>query len=233
MGNCSRLTEAPLPSGIPEGAKYLSKGLWYYYGPNGELTLHYKNGALLGKGKIQNELKTGIWETYIADTGSTASLGSYQNGWRDGIWKYYDSEGRLYLLITYAPEPKRNFFITKDYGNENGLYERYYPDGSLEERGSFYSGYFNGKITRYHPNGNIAVQGNYLLDLMDGKWIYYFPDGKIEREENYSKGKKNGIFRNFHPDGTLYHETTFKNNIEIGTKVIQRNDRKIFIKKQN
>lgn len=221
--SCERVTNPPLPPGVPEGAKKERRGLWSYSSPEGEQRIYYKDGTLLSLGQSSKiGLRQGEWKTYTLEGHRVASIGKYLNDWRDGIWKYYDTEGKLYLIVTYAKEPRRDFLITRDYGNENGIYERYFPEGSIEEIGFFKGGFFEGPITRYHRNKKVSIKGQYKQDLMDGKWQYFYPEGNLEREENYKIGKKHGIFRNYHPDGTLYHETTFQEDIEIGTKQIYR-----------
>ncbi|MCB1309144.1 MAG: hypothetical protein KDK30_13220, partial [Leptospiraceae bacterium] len=126
-------------------------------------------------------------------------------------WEHYDTEGALYLTIEYKPEPRRTFLLleVKDYGNENGAYRRYYPDGSLEEEGYFWSGYFDGPVRRWHANGKPAMEGRYDQDNKTGTWKYYYPDGTLDHVEQYSNGKLNGVQRNYYPDGSPYHVSTF------------------------
>ena len=132
----------------------------------------------------------------------------------------FDDTERVYLTVAYQPEPKRffGFLGITDYGNENGPFERFFPDGSLEERGVFWSGYYHGPIVRYHRNGNKAFEGNYEKDEPVGLWRYYYPEGNLEREESYRAGRLHGTLRNYYPDGRLYQETVFENGREIGPK---------------
>jgi len=227
--SCERLVSPPLPPGIPEGSKKKRTGLWTYTSLAGEYSIYYETGSLLTRGRYVQGQKQGRWTTFTDNGKRIASTGNYLNDWRDGIWEYYDTDNNLYLIVNYAQSPKRDFFITKDYGNENGVYKRYFPDGSLEELGYFKGGFNEGTIIRYYKNKKTALKGQYHKDLMDGQWVYYYPEGHIEREENYKMGKKHGIFRNYHPDGMLYHETTYKEDIETGPRILQRNKTKFKI----
>ncbi len=224
LSHCDdRINHPPKPEGVPEDAvRDRMTGLWQHAAPDTGFRLFYDNGNVAAQGGLAGAFRNGEFRMYMDDGERITSEGVYVQNWRDGTWKYYDGRGRLYLTVDYALEPRRFFGLiaTTDYGNENGEYRRYYPDGSLEERGEFYSGYQHGPVVRYHPNGNKAYEGRYELDQPAGQWRYYYPDGTLEREERYTKGALDGPLRNYHADGSLYHETRYANGQEVGPKKI-------------
>jgi antitoxin component YwqK of YwqJK toxin-antitoxin module len=218
--SCRRLTEPPIPAAVPPQAIRSGQGFWEHRSDGGEYIQYYPDGAVAKRGVIVNGLREGEWRSYSMNGIGITSIGRYHADWRDGLWEFFDTEGRLYYRIHYAEHPKREFIslITHDYGNENGNFERFFPDGRLEERGVFRGGYYDGPLVRYYRNGNIAVRGAYKKDKMEGPWIYYYPEGGIEREESYRNGTPDGVHRNFFPDGSLYQETHYKNGVESGPR---------------
>lgn len=220
---CDRLSQPPRPAQVPEGAvRNRDINLWMYRAPDDAFQMYYATGKLARSGRMQSgkNLRTGDWQSFAADGERVTSDGAYLNDWRDGLWRYFDDQEQLYLTVEYKPEPKRffGFLNVTDYGNENGPFERYFPDGTLEERGIFWSGYYHGPIVRYHRNGNKAFEGRYEKDNPVGLWRYYYPEGNLEREESYRDGRLHGTLRNYYSDGSLYHETTFEEGQEVGPK---------------
>jgi antitoxin component YwqK of YwqJK toxin-antitoxin module len=206
-----RLREKPRPPSVPADAKRdRTSGLWVQTQPT-SIKMYFPEGTIAAEGALVLGMRQGIWSMYSPE-GVVLSRGKFVNDFRDGVWEYNDERGKLYLTMTYAQEPKRELLtlLTHDYGNENGPYKRYYPDGRLEEEGRFHAGYFDGPIIRYHPNGRVLLRGQYQKDLMTGRWTYYYPDGTLLREENYASGQLDGELRAFHPDGRLYMEARYK-----------------------
>ncbi len=210
--SCKRFTTPPVPPGVPEEATLNRKAsVWEYRAPDGSYGMYYADGSVAARGQYKGGARTGVWKTFLPGGETVATRGHYRGDWRDGTWIFNDDEGKLYLSVEYALEPKREFIflVTHDYGNENGPYERYFPDGSLEERGSFRAGYMEGPLVRYHSNGKQAVVGQYKKDKKVGVWRYYYPEGNLEREESYQEGVLEGVLRSYYPDGTLYQESRY------------------------
>jgi len=220
---CARLTDLPRPAAVPEGAERDRRsGLWTLRTET-EVVTYYSDGNLYARGPLVRGVRHGLWSFYALDGKMVLSQGVFSNDWREGVWKFYDERGRLYLTMTYGDEKREFIFlVTHDYGNENGPYMRYYPDGKLEEEGSFRAGYFEGPVTRYHPNGKVLLKGQYQKDLIVGRWLYYYPNGTLLREENYTAGALDGILRSFYPDGRFYMETAYKNGTNIGPGRVER-----------
>ncbi len=210
--SCRRLRETPRPSGVPAGAQLDRKtGLWTHQTQTA-FQQYFAEGGLSAEGALRQGRREGPWRAWSMDGRTVITTGRYLAGRRDGTWRHFDDEGRLYLLIHYARAPVRDFgfFSHPDYGNENGPYERYFPDGSLEERGTFRGGYYEGEMVRYHRNGRVAVRGTFRKDLMEGTWSYYYPEGSLERTETYVEGRLGGLLSNYHPDGSVYQKALYE-----------------------
>lgn len=210
LNRCNRLKEPP-PPGVPDKAlKKRDTRLWRYE-KDGIRKDFYEDGSLALNGRYNSKGRYGVWKTYIRDSGAVASVGHYKKDWRDGIWKFNDDLGRLYLDVEYREEPKREFIflITHDYGNENGPYHRYYPDGSLEEEGVFQAGYYQGPVVHYYRDGKKAFEGIFQKDKRNGRWTFYYPNGKLERVAMYKNGELDGTLQVYHPDGRPYHKSEY------------------------
>lgn len=170
------------------------------------------SGSLATEGKIVDGMRQGKWTTFGPDGKRIASEGRYKDDFRDGLWKFYDDAGILYVTVEYAPEPKRPdlILLTHDYGNENGISERFFPDGRLEESMENRSGYADGPVVRYYRSGRRAHEGRFHEDRRIGTWRFYYPDGTLERTEEYKEGLLHGRVQNFLPDGRLYHESRWQ-----------------------
>ena len=52
--------------------------------------------------------------------------GNLVSGMEDGLWKYYDESGKISQEVTYK------------FGEINGPFKHYYPNGNLSEEGFFF-----------------------------------------------------------------------------------------------
>ena len=214
---CGRLGAPVRPSGVPEGAEQDRKtGLWTYETTTSFIQ-YFSDGKVAARGSLVQGRREGAWTAWSMDGSVIITTGTYRKGRRDGLWKHFDDRGRLYLTMRYAPKPVRDFgfFFHPDYGNENGAYERFFPDGKIEERGEFRGGFYEGPVVRFQRNGRPAVRGTYRRDLMDGPWTYYYPEGGIERTETYVTGQLNGRLTNYHPDGSVYQVALFRSGNRV------------------
>lgn len=64
-----------------------------------------------------------------------------------------------------------------------GHIEDYTMDHQLMMKGEYSNdGYKNGMFEFYYPNGKLEQKGNYINDKMQGRWEFYYPDGKLKAE---------------------------------------------------
>ena len=198
---CSQGNE--LPAGVEKGAEFDRKINLYKLVQNGKRKLWSDSGKLYAVIEVNaSDLENGNAETYMPATGAVLSRGNYKDGQKDGLWFWYFPDGKVYYKQEFAFGKKRSYWIeTNLIGNEHGLYERYYFDGKLEEKGQFDSGYKTGEWVKYYRNGNIEYKGKFLKDKRVGKWFQYFSDGKTESEELYDEKGKLIERKTFFPDG--------------------------------
>ena len=157
--------------------------------------------------QFEGDRRVGYWEI----TGSMAEKedyapnakyqeGAYENGRRVGKW------------IIYFPNGNKRIVMTFKRGLVNGLYEEYYEDGGLFERGVWNHGKNCDTLTRYYPDGKLRQV--FLFDTRgkrDGIQTYYHPNGEKELEGNFKQGRESGEFVRFYADGTVKTKMTFNN----------------------
>ena len=81
---------------------------------------------------------------------------------------------------------------------EDGFYYSYYPNGQVESKGFIENGLNQGVYTRYYEDGTLQR----IIDSYgDGKkWGYeewFYPSGKIEGRREYKNDELHGLSKSF------------------------------------
>ncbi|MEQ8907784.1 MAG: hypothetical protein RIC95_01205 [Vicingaceae bacterium] len=200
-----------LSSGIIDNAG-LYQGLWETYYLNGQLkskgeyldgkkygkwSYYFQNGTLEQEGFYdKNGEFTGTWKWYYDDS-KLLRTEEFRRGLEDGILEEYDRKGNL---IT-----KGEFFD----GEKEG--EWFYELNDHREEGKYRYGERNGQWIHYYPNGDISFEGAYVEGVPEGKHKYYYPNGVLEKVEQYSFGEKDGKWLWYNKDGFETMSITYKN----------------------
>jgi antitoxin component YwqK of YwqJK toxin-antitoxin module len=129
---------------------------------------------------------------------------------------------------------------TDEKGLRQGYWERSYPGGKIQYRGTFINDRPVGEFTRYFPNGNtmavmdfcsegrraetrlfhedgtLAARGLYLDEKKDSIWHYFTPgESRLTSMETYEEGVKKGLSVIYYPNGvpseTFWYENSIKN----------------------
>lgn len=82
--------------------------------------------------------------------------------------------------------------IKGDYrnGQRNGLWQSWYPSGTLWSETTFKAGVKEGTTITYYENGMVRYRGFYKNDERAGKWKIFDESGKFQKEIDYSKEQK-------------------------------------------
>ncbi len=195
------------PQNVPTHAKFDKKINLYSSVENGIQLKHYDTGELYSACKISPlGILDGDCIQYSKDK-TVLSKGSFKNGQRHGMWVWNFLTGKPYYKQNFTYGKKRSFWIQTDvWGNEDGIYERYYDLGNLEETGFFDSGYKTGKWEKFFRNKKSESIGHFQKDKKVGEWIFYYPTGKIEAKEVYDKSGKLKKRTTFFEDGKIQCE---------------------------
>ncbi|MCB1177952.1 MAG: hypothetical protein KDK36_10270 [Leptospiraceae bacterium] len=203
FSNCKK--EKYRPEGVPQDASYEKKRNLYTQIKDGKRKIWTKEGDFYSECLI-DELgrEHGECKNFFPGSGKLITIGNNIHGERDGVWYWYFPNGNIYYKLTLAHDKKRPVWIeTNLLGNEHGAYERYYEDGSLEEKGSYDTGYKTDYWEKFYKDGQLEYTGYYKKDKKIKDWKYYFSDGKLEVEENFTGDGKLISRKTYFPDGNL------------------------------
>ena len=84
---------------------------------------------------------------------------------------------------------------------QQGFWEFFYQDGSIQERANWTNGKVNGAFQSYYPGGKLKLEGTYLKGNQSGLWKVYFKNGAINEIVNWKDNKLEGPFEAFYEDG--------------------------------
>jgi antitoxin component YwqK of YwqJK toxin-antitoxin module len=77
---------------------------------------------------------------------------------------------------------------------DDGPFERWYNDGTLEYKAVFSLGKKEGTTVRYHRNGRIASEQQYSDGERNGLSVSWDDSGKKVKEENWADGQPHGTW---------------------------------------
>ena len=117
-----------------------------------------------------------------------------------------------------------HFFLTKRvaelYGRDkiqDGLYTKWYDNGSKHEECTYKNGKKNGLYTEWYENGYKIHECTYENDIRQGICTEWYINGQKASECVLENGKKNGSYTQWHPNGMKKKECTYLNDQTIGS----------------
>ena len=224
--SCNRLVQPPVPDTISADAHYDRRNRLWLVSDAVAQRAFYADGKAAYVADIENGDRNGSFTSYAPDGKTITTKGHYEHGRRAGIWNHYDDSGLPYVTIRYTLTPADPLLsaVSREIGNENGNFTRYYANGKTELTGSYKAGHFDGMFRRLSRTGQLQWQGLYTEGLKQGRWVYYDVQGGFLREETYVSGKLTGLFR-LYRNGNLYFETMYQDNVEVGPRRYFDNER--------
>lgn len=157
-------------------------GSFYFGRPDGIWRWYYENNAILREEEYYRGQRDGTYTEYSL-TGKIIVQGQYTDGEKNGTWSYNSD----------------NFSEKGDYiiGLKDGLWQSYYPDGTLRYKGKF-------------------IQGN-----ADGLHQYFYDNGTPREEQYYKNGIRDKTWRKYDEEGLLVLTVTYKNDKETSINGIK------------
>lgn len=197
-----------IPPGIPDGAYYDKKRNIYSVQVENLSLQYFQDGNLYQKCTVNEQsVLDGPCEYFLRSTGERISWGNFQDGQRHGEWVWTFEDGSVYLKQNFTYGKKKDFWLPVEiWGNEDGAYFRYYPDGSLEEKGFFDTGLKSGDWKKYYLDGSLEYSGSYSAGKRTGSWKMFYPNGNLEAEEEYDSQGKLIYRKTYYPNGNLWCE---------------------------
>lgn len=132
-----------------------------------------------------------------------------------------------------------SFFISKkvarSYGLskvENGIFQRWYPNGQTEIIINFTDGKFDGLYEVWFSNGKKAVEENYEYGVLEGSFRRWHTNGNKSIEGSYNCGFLQGPYTMWYRNGFKCLESYFADGIPEGTRESWDTNGKSIIKKE-
>ncbi len=122
--------------------------------------------------------------------GFATGLGELKEDKVYGPWIYYDENGK--------PKAKGSF---NDNGEKEGDWQWFFPNGNLDETGTYKNGKENGLYTVYYPNGKKKIEVIYLDGIANGTYSYYNNKGALLRRSNYVNNTAEGLSTEYYDVG--------------------------------
>lgn len=125
-------------------------------------------------------------------------------GRRQGHWIKTDKDGsKIY---------EGNFVD----GHETGVFQYYYPNGTLRMRNTFSNDGKQCSHEAYDEAGKLVATGSFVQHNRNGEWKFYTEAGKLIKIANYRMGTKEGIHVIFTQDGDTAEVCSWKDNHRDG-----------------
>lgn len=97
-------------------------------------------------------------------------------------------------------------------GEREGLWEQYYKNGQLREKGNYKNDKLEGWGEWYYENGQLAEKTNYKKDKREGLWEWYYENGQLSEKTNYKNDKLEGWVEWYYENGQLKEKRNYKND---------------------
>lgn len=114
---------------------------------------------------------------------------------------YWIIDGSMKPTKGYGPQAviEEGTFISN---KRQGLWKRYYPDGTLKSEITYKNNIPSGPYTTYYASGVKEEEGNWKLNRNTGDFHRYHPNGVKSQEFVFDQnGIRNGVQKYFHDNG--------------------------------
>jgi uncharacterized protein len=144
--------------------------------------------------------KEGVWE-FFHSNGNIRLRTTYKMGIEDGIRETFDDQGNLLdksyhkvgvltkdnLEQNYVEQGLEYEVQLDKYGNRNGLYKSFFPNGKVQMEGNYIKGVHFGKWVEYNEEGKTMGISEYASDS-DAAITIFYESGEIKikaKQKNY------------------------------------------------
>ncbi len=216
---------------------------WYLEGLKQGVWLEYDElGTLKTKTTYRDDDMEGYREEYFPN-GKINNIANYKLGWIESYIQF-DTTGKEInrsafklgngKIRTVLVNGKLAGEGEYKYGDLDGPYKLYYPDGKLSTLQFYKRGLLDSSLSSYYHNGKVATQGTYKsgdrvgtwkhflengkLDytetyvdgLLHGKKIYYYENGKVDSETEYYEGERHGWMKKNDDNGNIMYQIKYE-----------------------
>ena len=133
--------------------------------------------------------------------------------------RYVELNGDIYTGYVYIVASNQADTIAISFYNQglkDGVWKKFYKDGSIKEIREFSAGEKTGKYLGYYLGGENAFEYNFKNGEYHGKGYEWKKDGSLLRESTYEMGYEKGVQKFWWPDGRIKSNYIIKNNRRYG-----------------
>jgi len=221
---------------------------WYQEGSTQGTWIEYDElGVLKAKTTYRDNDMNGYREEYFPN-GKINNIAHYTLGWIEDFIQF-DTTGKEINRneFKFGNGKMRTVFINGKlagegeykYGDLDGPYKFYFPDGSVSTTQFYKKGLLDSTTRSYYFGGKLATEGTYKLGDRIGTWkhylengkleyteeyvdgqlhgkkIYYFENGKIDTETDYSEGDRHGWLKKYDETGAVVYNLKFHFDVPV------------------
>lgn len=209
------------PSGKVKTEEVYSDGILDGYVKEYDETGAVVNSQLFQEGKLIDKEKTDSVDfdevvTKYPD-GKIRTRAFYKDSLMIGIYREYDFEGKVTLSRIYDNQGRlQGQGILKDDGSREGLWNYFYPDGSVKSSGEFKNNRQQGEWKFFFKNGFNEQTGTFTNGMLDGKWTWYYSNNSKLKIEHFVKSKSDGDYYEFSIQGDTLVTGHFADGLKTG-----------------
>lgn len=168
---CDSKSQISNVEGLPPGGIYTE-----YEDVPGLVHVTYNlNGQTTEEGDILNEKRHGTWISYFP-SGKIKTIISYLHGVKQGPEIRFENSGYVVSKTTFVRNQMDGEF-------------RAYSRGIVIERKFYKGGELNGVVQKYYPDGSIQEESNYVKGVIDGEARWYDQQGNVTIRYVYENGE--------------------------------------------
>lgn len=95
----------------------------------------------------------------------------------------------------------------------NGIFQEFYPSGSLKLELNYQGNQLNGPFTDYYENKQVRAKGFYRNNQMAGEYQRFYKSGELMRTSDYVDDKIDGYLKTYSKSGKLVETLRYKNGV--------------------
>lgn len=208
------------PEGVQLSVMFLNSGE-----PDGDFKAFFPDGTIMRSGHFLGGMKDGEWKEFYPN-GKLHSLQDFSIDKENGRYEvWYES------LADVESDVEANVKIRGSFvnGERDGVWQSWYPDGSMRTEVLYRNGVEDGVYKEWWPENPeeededpfLKTEGTFVLGEKDGEWKIWHRNGLLQSRGIFRKGVQDGIaeeWYNYHikDEPVLKLRGEYKNGKEAG-----------------
>ena len=131
---------------------------------------------------------------------------------------FYKNQPFTGTSVSQYPNGNKSISIEYFDGKKDGLYKKWFGDGTLSFEANYQNGKQDGTSKTWWRSGKLRSESNYENGVVQGVQKQWYKSGAIFKEQNIVNGKEEGIQRAWRENGKIYNNYEAKNGRIFGLK---------------